>query len=691
MSFPAPRRLGSTLVLLTVVAATMGLPLDASAQTEPAAAPVVVPAAPDQAAKADAARADVAPAGTPTVAPDASTAAGTPAVNAAATAPVAPDVPPPATAPAAAVTPGAVEGATGPVTAVAPGAPPSETVPAAAVAPGAAERATGPAAAATPGAPLPATAPAAAATPGAAAPVTAPAAAAPGAAEGATGPVTAVAPGAPPPAAAPAAAAAPSTAEPATAPAAAAAPGAAEPAAAPAAALAPGAPPPAGATATPGAAAPTATAPAAPPSKSATASTPSASSTRLLDRIVAIVNDEVLTNGELEYRIHLAQTQLERSRIARPPADVLRRQILERLILDRAQLQLAKESGVRVDDGTVNAAIGRMAEQNGMNLQAMRTKVEADGVSFNQFREDMRDEITMMRLRDREVDSKIQISEGEIDNFLQEQASITASPVEYDVAQILIGVPEIASPEYVERARRRAEDLYAQIRNGADFARLAAGYSAAPEALQGGDLGGRPLDRLPGLFADAIRTLKPGEVAPLVRSPVGFHILKLLGQRDAATARISNKPVAQTHARHILLRVTDILPEAEVKHRLMDLRERIIGGQDFGELARLYSVDPSSTRGGDLGWLYPNDTVPAFETAMNALKINEISEPVQSPFGWHLIQVLERRTEESSIERKRLEARQALRDRKSEEALQEWLRQLRDRTYVEYRLEDNRL
>jgi peptidyl-prolyl cis-trans isomerase SurA len=661
MSFPAPRRLGSTLVLLTAVAATLGLPLDASAQTEPAAAPVVVPAAPDQGPKADAARADVAPAGTPTVAPDASTAAGTPAVNAAATAPVAPDVPPPATAPAAAVMPGA------------------------------AETATGPAAAATPGAPPPSNAPAAAATPGAAAPATAPAAAAPGTAEPASGPVTAVAPGAPLPVAAPAAAATPSTAEPATAPAAAAAPGAAEPAAAPAAALAPGAPPPAAASATPGATAPTVAAPAAPPSKSATASSPSESTTRLLDRIVAIVNDEVLTNGELEYRIHLAQTQLERSRIARPPADVLRRQILERLILDRAQLQLAKESGVRVDDGTVNSAIGRMAEQNGMNLQAMRTKVEADGVSFNQFREDMRDEITMMRLRDREVDSKIQISEGEIDNFLQEQASITSSTVEYDVAQILIGVPEIASPEYVERARRRAEDLYAQIRNGADFARLAAGYSAAPEALQGGDLGWRSLDRLPGLFADAIRTLKPGEVAPLVRSPVGFHILKLLGQRDAAKARISNKPVAQTHARHILLRVTDILPEAEIKHRLVDLRERIIGGQDFGELARLYSVDPSSTRGGDLGWLYPNDTVPAFETAMNALKINEISEPVQSPFGWHLIQVLERRTEESSIERKRLEARQALRDRKSEEALQEWLRQLRDRTYVEYRLEDNRL
>jgi peptidyl-prolyl cis-trans isomerase SurA len=403
-----------------------------------------------------------------------------------------------------------------------------------------------------------------------------------------------------------------------------------------------------------------------------------------------VVNDEVITNGELEYRVHLAESQLARQRIAMPPADVLHKQILDRLILDKAQTQLARETGVRVDDGTVNSAIGRMAEQNGMSLPAMRSKVEADGVTFSRFREDMREEITRMRVRDREVDSRIQISEGEVDNFLQEQASITAGSIEYDVAQILVGVPEIASPEYVERAHRRAEELFAQIRGGADFARLAAGYSAAPEALSGGDLGWRSLDRLPTLFADAVRKLGPGELAPVLRSPVGFHILKLVATREAASVRISNKPVLQTHARHILLRVSDALPEAEVKRRLVDLRERVLkGNQEFSQLARLYSVDPSSTRGGDLGWLYPGDTVPAFEQAMNSLKPNEISEPVQSPFGWHLIQVIERRTEESSVERKRMEARQAIRERKSEEASQEWLRQLRDRTYVEYR-DDNR-
>jgi peptidyl-prolyl cis-trans isomerase SurA len=410
---------------------------------------------------------------------------------------------------------------------------------------------------------------------------------------------------------------------------------------------------------------------------------------RPLDRVALIVNDEVVTAGEVEARIHQAEAQLTRQRIAMPPADVLRKQIVERLVLDRAQLQLARENGVRVDDATVNAAISRMAEQNSLSPQALRGKVEADGVDFGQFREDMRDEIILMRLRDREVDARLQITEGEIDAFLEEAGKASASGTEYELAQILIGVPEIASPEFVEKSRRKGEDLLAQLTAGADFARLAAGYSQSPEALQGGSLGWRTLDRLPNLFADLVKKLKPGEVSPLVRSPVGFHILKLLGQRAAGGTRISNQPVTQTHVRHILLRVTDAMPQAEVGHRLADLRERVTkGGQDFAQLARLYSVDPSSTRGGDLGWIYPGDTVPPFEAAMNALAVNEISEPIQSPFGLHLIQVLERKTDQSSTERKRMEARQALRDKRYEEAMQEWLRQLRDRAYVEYRMDD---
>ena len=411
---------------------------------------------------------------------------------------------------------------------------------------------------------------------------------------------------------------------------------------------------------------------------------------RLVDRIVAVVNDEIITAQELDIRMKIAEQQLTRQRIQLPPADVLRRQVLERMIIDRAQVQQAKETGVRVDDATVNAAILRMAEQSGVGgVAQMRERLDRDGVSFTRFREDVRDDIMMARLRDREVDSKVQISEGELDNFVAGQAGVKAGAIEYSIAHILLRVPDNASPDRIEETRRRAEDLMQQLRSGADFAKLAASYSAAPEALNGGDLGWRTAERLPGVFLEAIKDKKPGELGQLVRSPGGFHILRLVGQRDAAQGALATTALEQTHARHILLRVTDLTPEPDVRRRLNDLRDRVVkGGQDFGQLARLHSVDPSSTRGGDLGWVYPGDTVPEFERAMAQLKNGEVSEPVQSPFGWHLIQVLERRKEESPADRNRLMARQSLRERKAEEAFQEWLRQLRDRTYVEYRLDE---
>jgi peptidyl-prolyl cis-trans isomerase SurA len=421
----------------------------------------------------------------------------------------------------------------------------------------------------------------------------------------------------------------------------------------------------------------------------AVAQTRTPAATKLLDRIVAVVNDEVITQVELQTRVQIAEQQLRRQRITPPARDVLTRQVLERMIVDRAQLQLARETGVRVDDATVNATIARIAEQNGLTLPAFRERLERDGVGFARFREDVRDDITLARLRDREVDSRIQVAEGEIDNFLAAQAGVAAGATEYNIAQILLRVPEAVSAQRIEEIRSRAEDLLTQLKAGADFGRLAASFSAAPEALSGGELGWRTAERLPTLFLEAVKDLKPGELAPIVRSPGGFHVLKLVGKRNAVESRLATAPVQQTRVRHILLRVSDLTPEPEVRRRLQDLRERIVrGGEDFGRLARLHSVDPSATRGGELGWLYPGDTVPEFERAMNQLKPGEVSEPVQTPFGWHLIQVLERRTEESPLERNRLAARQALRERKADEAYQEWLRQLRDRTYVEYRLED---
>jgi peptidyl-prolyl cis-trans isomerase SurA len=408
-----------------------------------------------------------------------------------------------------------------------------------------------------------------------------------------------------------------------------------------------------------------------------------------LDAIVAVVNNDVITQAELDARTRMAVAQLRRQNIQLPPESVLRRQVLERMIVDRAQLQLARETGVRVDDTTVNAAIARIAEQNGVSMQQFRERLEQEGMTFSRFRSEVRDDITLARLRDREVDSRIQVSEGEIENFLASQAGVDAGSVEYNIAQILLRVPDNASTERIEETRRRAEALIEQLRGGADFARLAASSSTAPEALSGGALGWRTAERLPTLFLDAVKDLKPGDIAPLVRSPGGFHILKLEGKRDAAQGRLATGPVEQTHARHILLRVSDLTPESEVRRRLLDLRERVVtGGQDFGQLARLHSVDSTATRGGDLGWIYPGDTVPEFERAMALLKPGEVSMPVQTPFGWHLIQVLERRTEESPVERNRMAARMALRERKADEAYSEWLRQLRDRTYVEYRIDE---
>ncbi len=412
---------------------------------------------------------------------------------------------------------------------------------------------------------------------------------------------------------------------------------------------------------------------------------------RPVDRIVAVVNDEVITANELQARTRAAQLQLQRQKIQAPPPEILERQVLERMIIDRAQLQMARESGVRVDDATVNAAMARIAEANNMTIPALRQRLEAEGISFNQFREDVRQDILLNRLREREVDGRLQISENELDNFIADQAGVTADGEEINLAQILLRVPENANAQRLDETRQRADDMLSQLKGGADFSRLAATYSNASEALQGGALGWRPVERLPTLFLEAIKDVKVGDIAPIVRSPNGFHILKVLGRRSAVEGKLASTsaPVQQTRVRHILLRVSDVTPEADVKRRLEEFKLRIDAGQvEFGTLARLHSVDPSGSRGGDLGWVYPGDTVPEFERAMNALKLNEVSEPVQSPFGWHLIQPMERKTEAVSTDRARQRARQALRERKSDEAYQDWLRQLRDKTYVEYRIDE---
>jgi peptidyl-prolyl cis-trans isomerase SurA len=406
--------------------------------------------------------------------------------------------------------------------------------------------------------------------------------------------------------------------------------------------------------------------------------------TSLVDRILAVVNSEVITQYDMSERVTRAQRELRSRSIPAPDESELRRQVLERMILERVQLQLARETGLQIDDLQLDATIARIAESNNMPLTEFRRALERDGIPFDKFREEVRTEVILSRLREREVDNKISVAESEIDNFIADQKEAKNPSVEYNLSHILIRLPEQARPEQITQQRARADEAVKRVKAGADFAQVVATYSDASDALEGGNMGWRTQDRLPELFAGAAAGLKPGEISEVLRSPAGFHILKLNERRGAGAPYM----VEQNHIRHILVRTSETVSQDEARRKLVALRERIVNGSNFGELARLNSDDGSASRGGDLGWIYPGDTVPEFERAVKDLKPLEVSQPIKTQFGWHLIQVLERRTTDASSERKRLEARKALRERKSDEAFQEWLRQLRDRAWVEYRLED---
>lgn len=404
----------------------------------------------------------------------------------------------------------------------------------------------------------------------------------------------------------------------------------------------------------------------------------------VLDRIVAVVNDEVITRGDLDERVRLAAAQLKQQGAPPPPRDALERRVLDHMIIDRAQLQLARETGLRVDDAELDRAVQRIAQENKLTAAQLRAVLEKDGILFSRFREDIRSQIILTRLREREVDNRIVVAESEIDNFLGTQQAQAGRADEFNFSHILVTVPENASPEQIQERRARAEQALEQLKSGADFRQVAAAFSEAPDALQGGAMGWRDADRLPTLFLDALKPMAVGAVSPIMRSANGFHILRLNDRRGSTAPVI----VRQTRVRHILIKTNELVPEAEAQRRLVSLKERLDNKVDFADLARAHSEDASNVRGGDLGWLLPGDTVPEFERAMDALTPGAVSGPVKTPFGWHLIQVLERRNEDMSRERQRLEARRVLRARKSDESYQEWLRQLRDRAYIEYRLEE---
>jgi peptidyl-prolyl cis-trans isomerase SurA len=403
------------------------------------------------------------------------------------------------------------------------------------------------------------------------------------------------------------------------------------------------------------------------------------------DRIVAVVNSEIITLHDLRSRLVIVERQLRAQNVELPPPDVLEKQLLERMIVDLAQMQFAKENGIQIADDELDAALRRIAEGNHISVSGFREALAKDGIDWQKFREDVRQEITLARVRNREVDERLAVSEEEINAYLDNQGKAGSGDEIVQVAHIIVRVPEQATSQDLERGYNRAQQAMEQLKSGTDFGHVAAIFSDAPDGLTGGFMQPRPLDRLPGLYADAVQSLSPGETSGILRSPAGFHIVRLLARQSSAAV---HAPVKQTHARHILIKVNELLSDSEAQHRALALKERLDNGADFADLARQNSMDLSAAKGGDLGWLYQGDTVPEFERAMDALQVNQISEPVRSPFGWHIIQVLERRTEDASRERQRLGARQALRERKADEAYQDWLRQLRDRTYVEYHLDD---
>ena len=414
---------------------------------------------------------------------------------------------------------------------------------------------------------------------------------------------------------------------------------------------------------------------------------PAASNANVIDSIYVVVNDEVITRNEVNARVRGIEQRMRAQSAQMPDPDSLRRQVVEAMIVERAQMQLAKEMGVKVDDRRLDATIARIAEGQKMSVQDMRNQMEKEGMTYPAFREEIRGEIMLQQLREHEVDRKIQVSDAEVDTYLAAEKAAAADKVEMDIAQILVGIPANASPEQIAARRARADDVLRQLRIGADFAKMAATYSDAADALKGGAIGWRDPDRLPPLFATELRKLKPGQVTNVIKSNTGFHIIKMANVRSVAP-EAAQSVIQQTHVRHILIKVTPTVTAEEAQRKLAEIKQRIESkSATFEEQARLFSNDGSASKGGDLGWMVPGDTTPEFENVMDTLKPGEVSGVIKTEYGYHIMQVIERKSEDVTKEKARNQARQVIRDRKLQEAVEDWARQVRDRAYVEFREE----
>ncbi len=398
----------------------------------------------------------------------------------------------------------------------------------------------------------------------------------------------------------------------------------------------------------------------------------------VLDEAVAIVDDDVVLQSELNARLRTVKQDLQARNAKLPDEAVLRQQVLDRLISDSIQLQMADRAGVRVGDTELTQVLERIAQQNGVTLEQFRQRVEQEGNNFALFREDIRNNMMTSRIRQGQVSRRIFISDQEVQNMVEAIDAEGAERTEYHLGHILIAIPESASTEQVQEASNKAADIVTKLRGGADFADTAIAVSAGQEALQGGDFGWKGLTQLPTLFATAVKTMKVAQVSEPLRSASGLHILKVFDSRGNESVIVN-----QTHARHVLIKPSAILADADALKKARDLLARVRGGEDFAQIAKKYSDDPGSGNlGGDLGWANPGMFVKEFENVMNSLQPGEISEPFKSQFGWHFLQVIERRDDDQTDEMKKQQAYKILHDRKYDEEVEAWLREIREQAYV---------
>jgi peptidyl-prolyl cis-trans isomerase SurA len=403
----------------------------------------------------------------------------------------------------------------------------------------------------------------------------------------------------------------------------------------------------------------------------------------LLDRVVAIVNDGVVLNSDLDAQIDAITERMRQQRLELPPQNVLRQQVLERLVVQEIELQHAGRAGVKVTDEMLNSALTDVAKRNNITLTQLPDTLKQQGVDYPSYREEVRKEITLTVLRQRDVLQHISVTPREIDQFLDKQARTPSEHSEFNVSHILISVGQEASPEQIDAAAKRAQDVYERAKGGEDFAKLAVAYSNSQTALEGGALGWRKGSELPTFLSDTVAKLKPGEVGEPLRTPTGFHIVKLNEVRGGSS---ENSVEDQIHVRHILMKTNELADDATVRTKLLAIRERILKGEDFAGIAQVSSEDPgSAAEGGDLGWSGPGTFAPEFETVINGLKDNEMSEPFHTQFGWHLAQVLGHRRYDNTNEIKRRQAMEAIRASKADEETELWLRRMRDEAYVDFK------